>query len=276
MIELPEALVISRQIDETLSGKEIAVGNQGNAPHKFAFYSRPAPEYETIFPGKTIRGGRYLGSTILIDLDQEDVLALGDGGCRAQFHSSEKSLPKKRQLYIEFTDHTYLTVTIQMYGGILLLHRSELDHHPLIKTGVSPLSDQFTPEYFNRLFTEIPAGDSRSVKYFIISKPGILGIANGYTQDILFRAGLHPKRRITTLTSQERELLYTAIRQTVREAVNLCGRDSERDLFGQPGGYRRILDSRSEGQPCPNCGTPIVKIAFLGGASYFCPLCQPE
>ncbi len=276
MIELPEALVIARQIDEVLRGKEIAVGNQGNALHKFAFYSRSSADYEAILPGKTVSGGRYLGSTILVNLEPDYVLALGDGGCRVQFHSSDITLPKKHQLFIRFTDGTYLTVTIQMWGGILLLHQSEWSHHPLIKTGVSPLSDEFTQDYFFKLVDEIPPEDSRSVKYFIISKPGILGIANGYTQDILFRAGLHPKRRITTLTSQEREKFYSAIRQTVQDAVKLCGRDSERDLFGQPGGYRRILDNRSEGRPCPNCGTLVMKISYLGGASYFCPKCQPE
>ena len=52
------------------------------------------------------------------------------------------------------------------------------------------------------------------------------------------------------------------------------GRDGEIDLFGQPGGYRRILSSETAGKPCPECETPIEKIQYLGGASYFCPKCQ--
>ena len=44
--------------------------------------------------------------------------------------------------------------------------------------------------------------------------------------------------------------------------------------YQSPGGYHRTLDSNAVGQPCPECGTPIEKISFLGGASYFCPKCQ--
>jgi formamidopyrimidine-DNA glycosylase len=62
--------------------------------------------------------------------------------------------------------------------------------------------------------------------------------------------------------------------QTLRAAVEAGGRTSELDLFGRPGGYARILDSASAGQPCPVCGAAIEKIQFMGGASYFCPSCQ--
>ena len=46
MIELPEALVIARQMNEVLAGKRIAYGNRGNSTHKFAFSSGSSAEYE--------------------------------------------------------------------------------------------------------------------------------------------------------------------------------------------------------------------------------------
>lgn len=36
----------------------------------------------------------------------------------------------------------------------------------------------------------------------------------------------------------------------------------------------RVLDSKTVGRPCPRCGTPIEKAAYLGGAVYYCPQCQ--
>jgi len=72
----------------------------------------------------------------------------------------------------------------------------------------------------------------------------------------------------------ERRTLYEAIRETLRQAVDLGVRDDERDLYNNPGKYRRILDRRAKGKPCPVCRTPIEKIRYLGGASYFCPSCQ--
>ena len=53
------------------------------------------------------------------------------------------------------------------------------------------------------------------------------------------------------------------------------GRNTEKDLFGRPGGYAVRLSRNTCAEPCPRCGGPIVKEAYLGGAVYYCPHCQP-
>ena len=52
------------------------------------------------------------------------------------------------------------------------------------------------------------------------------------------------------------------------------GRDVERDLYGNPGGYKTILSKNTLNNPCPRCGSEIVKQAYLGGSVYFCTGCQ--
>ncbi len=52
------------------------------------------------------------------------------------------------------------------------------------------------------------------------------------------------------------------------------GRDTERDLFGNPGGYATVLRKHTVGKPCPACGSILRKEAYLGGAIYTCPGCQ--
>ena len=47
------------------------------------------------------------------------------------------------------------------------------------------------------------------------------------------------------------------------------------DLFGNSGAYRTILSKHTVGKPCPVCGAKIEKASYLGGAVYWCPLCQP-
>jgi hypothetical protein len=108
------------------------------------------------------------------------------------------------------------------------------------------------------------------------ANPGVLGVGNGYLQDILFAAGIHPRRKAVDLSAPERRALHKATRAVLGRAVTLGGRGSERDLYGRPGGYQRILHSETVGRPCPECGTPIRKIQYLGGASCFCPRCQTE
>jgi len=275
MIELPEALIIARQMNEELRGKRIESAIRGNAPHKFAFYSRPPEEYEAILRGKTMGGATGHGSLILASVEPDHVLVLGGGGERILYHPSDNTVPRKHQLLLRFADGTYLTVTVQGWGSALLLQQAEAADHPHVgEKRVSPLSDAFTFGYFQQLFAELDEEDRRSIKFFIISKPGVWGVGNGYLQDILFRARIHPRRRVIDITEGERRALHGAIRGTLEQALYLGGRDTEWDLYNHRGGYRRTLDSRSAGQPCPQCGTPIERIQYLGGASYFCPSCQ--
>lgn len=277
MIELPEALTIARQIREELAGARIALGLRGNSPHRFAFYNRPPDEYAALLQGKAVGEAREHGSLILVPIEPGYVLFLGGGGERILLHESEGTLPKKHQLLLKFEDGRYLTVNVSGWGSAQLMQTADVDKHLAAGPGagcLSPLSDAFTFEHLQGRFDQLEEGDPRAVKLFVISKPGILGIGNGYLQDILFLSRIHPRRRAVELAKGERRALHKAIRQTVRQAAKLGGRDTERDLHNRPGGYSRILDSTEVGQPCPECGTPIEKIQFLGGASYFCRTCQ--
>jgi formamidopyrimidine-DNA glycosylase len=275
MIELPEAIVIARQMDATLKGRRVISGDRGNSPHKFAFSSGTSEEYTAIFTGQTVGGTTSHGMSILTEIGADYTLVLGCGGERILFHTDERSLPKKRQLFLHFEDGAYLTVTISGWGNTLLLPRAEAGQHPHVQqTRITPLDDAFTWDYFCRLFEPLTGDSKASLKYFLISEPGLWGLGNGCLQDILFHARVHPKRRAVDIAEVERRALCRAIRETLQRMVDLGGRDSEYDLYNRPGGYRRILDSRSVGKPCPECGTPIEKIQYLGGACYLCPSCQ--
>ena len=275
MIELPEAIVIARQMDAALKGKRIVSGDRGNASHKFAFSSGTSEEYAAIFAGQTVGGSTAHGMAILTEIGAEHTLVLGGGGERILLHASVETLPKKYQLFLHFAGDAYLTVAISGWGNTLLLPRAEAGRHQHVQEKrITPLDDAFTWDYFQTLFAALAPESKASLKYFIISEPGAWGIGNGCLQDILFHAKLHPKRRAVETSEDERQALYTSIRETLQRMVNQGGRNDEVDLYGQPGGYQRILYSKSAGEPCPNCGAPIEKAAYLGGSIYFCPECQ--
>jgi formamidopyrimidine-DNA glycosylase len=275
MIELPEAVTISAQMTEAVQGKRIESAVQGQSPHRFAFVTRTPEEYAEVLAGSLVGETNPHGSFILTSIGTEYVLALGEGGERILLHESMKTLPKKHQLLLRFEDGMYLTVSVQGWGSVQLLTWPEAEkHHYVGRRDASPLSSEFTVTYLQGLFDAVPAGDSRSIKKFVIGDPGIWGVGNGYLQDILFRARIHPRRRVAEISGEERIALYDAITGTLRQAVAQGGRDTERDLFNKKGGYVRILDSRTKGKPCRVCGTPIEKTQYLGGSVYFCPSCQ--
>jgi len=275
MLELPEVITIARQMNAELRGKRIKDAVSGTSPHKFAFYNHPAKTYAEVLRGKTVGEVTNDGGFIFTALEPGWTLLLGEMGGRILFHRDATTLPKKHQLLVHFEDGEALTVTIQMWGGIQLVPKAELSNHPrILKRALSPLSPDFTYAYFEHLLADPVEREKKSVKFFIISKPGISGVGNGCLHNILFRAKIHPKRLIVNLTSQEQQTLYDATRGTLMQMVEKGGRDTEHDLYNHPGGYKPVLDSRTNGTPCPACGTPIEKIFYLGGAAYFCPHCQ--
>ena len=68
--------------------------------------------------------------------------------------------------------------------------------------------------------------------------------------------------------------MYRAVKSVLCKMTSCGGRDTERDLFSFPGGYRTILSKNTVGTPCPACGTSIRKEAYLGGSIYVCEGCQ--
>ena len=109
MIELPEAVIIARQITRDLSGKQIAECERGNTPHKFAFYTFPPEEYASRLKGKVIGPAQELGGMILVQAEPGYVIGLGGGGERILYHPNASTLPQKYHLLLSFTDGSYLT-----------------------------------------------------------------------------------------------------------------------------------------------------------------------
>jgi len=276
MLELPEAVTLTRQMNDVLAGKVIASAKANTSPHKFAFYHGNPVGYAAKFAGQTLGRSRVHGSLIVTKIGTGHELLLGDGGLRVLFHESERTLPKKHQLLLRFTDDTALTVSVSGWGAVWLMTPEERSAHRWAgRDGVAPNTDAFTREFLEQQIATLPEGDKRSIKYFVISDPKVFGVANGYLQDILFHARLHPRRRAAALATDERTLLYGAIRSTIADAIAAGGRITERDLFNQRGRYTPRMYTKTKELPCTICGTPIKKISYLGGSCYLCPTCQP-
>ena len=251
MIEHPEAVTIAGQVGETLVGRRVRSAARGNTPHKWAFYS--------------------------VRIGSGHTLVLGGGGERILYHASADTVPQKHQLLLHFDDGTFLTVKVQGWGSCQLFTADELEGYRwYAHRSLEPTDGGFTREYFESLFATLKPDDARSVRYFLISEPGVWGIGNGYLQDILLAARLHPRCRAVDLSKAQRRALHKAILQTIGRAVRLRGRTDEYDLFGQTGRYERLLSASVAGLPCPACGqAAIAKESFLGGTIYTCPQCQP-
>lgn len=275
MFEIPEIVTLTKQINQTLTGKVICQGSLGNSPHKFVWYNRSHQEFAHLTRAKTIGNAWCKGRWMFIPLEPGYVLVFGEFGGKLIFHPAGSPMEKKYHLWLEFEDGSFLTAFTQMWGAMELYKAGQEQERQYIKDmRIPPNEAGFTLEYFNHLIDECLRGEKRSVKGLLTQDQLIPGLGNAIAQDIMFNAGLHPRRAISDLNAVQRQALYVAIRNTLEEAIDQGGRYDEYDLFGQPGKYIRLMDSKSVGKPCPVCQTTIEKMQYLGGACYYCPGCQ--
>jgi formamidopyrimidine-DNA glycosylase len=273
MIELPEAATLAAQLNEAVRGQRVSAAIAGHSPHKFAWFHGDPAGYGALLSGRNIGSATSHGGFVEIDLDGvELVLAEGVG---LRLHGVGEPRPAKHQLFIELADGRTLTGTVQMYGGFYAFRTGAFDNPYLAaaRAKPSPLADAFDAAHFAGLL-EAPGAEKLSLKALLATEQRIPGLGNGVLQDILFAAGLHPRRKVLDLSPVQRDALYAAVKDTLAQMTAQGGRDTERDLYGQPGGYRTRLSRNTVGQPCPRCGGTIRKEPYLGGAVYWCCGCQ--
>lgn len=274
MLEIPESRTISKQMNETIKGKVVKYVEVNKSPHKFAWYSGNSEDYDYMLAGKKIGSSYARGG--MVEIEAEDYRILLCDGATPRFYEDYGKAPKKHQFYMEFTDGSALVVTIQMYGGIWAFIDGQNDnpYYRIACEKSSPLTDEFTFEYFSSLLTV--SLQNKSLKAFIATDQRMPGLGNGVLQDILFHSGFHPKRKMNTLSNEDMTKLYHSIKYVLNEMTEYGGRDTEKDLYGNPGGYITYMSKHTYGKPCSRCGYEIRKENFMGGSVYFCEHCQNE
>lgn len=275
MIELPEAYTLARQMREDLAGRRVAAVVAGAAPHKFAWYHGDPAGYAPLLEGDTVVTAAAHGG--MVEVHTQRAMLLFHDGVNLRLHPAAGPIPAKHQLLLTFDDGSALSASVQMYGGLYAWDRRETLDNPYYRTALekpSPLEpEQFTQDYFMQLLAG-PDVQKLSAKAALATEQRIPGLGNGVLQDILWKAHLSPRRKINSLTGEETQALYASLMSTLAEMSRLRGRDTEKDLYGIPGGYRSVMSAKNAGAPCPGCGRAIVKEAYMGGSVYSCPHCQ--
>lgn len=271
MLEFPEVLTIAEELRNSIVGKKVKSVLPPSKIHKFCWYNGEPAEYNDAIKNSEIVSVEGFGIYVEIAFDNGYKLCFNDGVNIRLFTDDE--IPKDYQLLIELDDESMLVFKVVMYGGIIL-HNNNYDNEYYIKSKnyTSPLSDEFE-KYYNKVLLE--SKDNLSVKAFLATEQRFPGIGNGVLQDILFEASINPKRKISTLSKDEKKKLLECIIKVTNNMVEEGGRDTEKDIFGHKGSYKVKMSKNSISEGCPKCGSEIVKETYLGGSIYYCPVCQP-
>lgn len=106
------------------------------------------------------------------------------------------------------------------------------------------------------------------VKTALMDQSRLAGVGNEFSDEILFRARLHPRTKMSALSAEDLRELHGVLAATLAEAV-----DAGMDPDALPDGW--LLPVREEGAACPRCGDPVRRIEVSGRGCYLCPACQP-
>lgn len=274
MLELPESRDLAQKLRTSVAGLRVNKALANTTPHGFAFYHGDPAGYGELLNGKTIEDAQAFGGQA--ELVMENARLVINDGINMRLYTDGAKRPDKHQLLLELSDGSALVCTVQMYGGMqaFLAGTYNNPYYLIAKQKPSPLNDGFDETYFMNMMKD--AKPNLSAKAFLATEQRIPGLGNGVLQDILFRAHIHPKTKLSALNEKRRLDMLQAVRGTLQEMTEKSGRDTEKDLFGNSGGYKCILSKNTLDKPCPVCGDTLVRQAYLGGNIYFCPTCQPE
>jgi formamidopyrimidine-DNA glycosylase len=266
MPELPEIANRAKEMQEHLTGKQIA-SVEVVQPKCLNI----APEdFQKCVGGAQIHSTSYQGKWILTELDKGWLLFnLGMGG--EVLLIKDNNLPQKYRLVLNFQDGDQLAVNFWWFGFVHYCSHEGIKEHPQ----VSKLGKNALDVTLDDLGAII--GQRKTViKTILLDQNCIAGIGNAYIHDILFLAKLHPLRPANSLIREEQAGLIEAIHRGLEPSLEKGGAFYELNLFGQKGGFKKedILVGYREGQLCPVCKTPIVKIKTGSTSSYLCMTCQ--
>jgi formamidopyrimidine-DNA glycosylase len=276
MAELPEAYIISRQINDTLKGRKITSSSLQNCERLLSeYFVNIAPaSFEAALTGRTISGAFCRGKWVIVSMESGQFLLLApEMGGNILYGSCDSLAKQKYHLKLVFPDNNCFIVKIKGLGFIRLAQKENLES--LIypgKLGICPVDDEnFTFENFKSLIEKLPR---RKIKDILLDQRNMAGLANSYLNDVMFLAGIHPNCKAGSLNSNEIEKLFQSVCQVVKEAISSGGKSTETDLFGNTGGYVMRMSDKTVNKPCPVCGNEIKKISTSGSSSYVCEVCQ--
>ena len=100
-------------------------------------------------------------------------------------------------------------------------------------------------------------------------------LGNIYTDEALNLAQLHPLLKSNTLDEHQSRRLWSSIRQVLLEGIERQG--ASIDWVYKGGDFQNYFRVyQRTGEPCPECGQPVLRITVGQRGTHYCQNCQPE
>jgi formamidopyrimidine-DNA glycosylase len=304
MPELPEVETIARGLAKRVTGDVIESVWLGQ---KTDLLKSPPNEIAAALDQSRIAAIRRMGKHIVFDLDHAELAvpsASSGQALRGKLRSPKRKLKQSPAQQIEregaAPSKAQWIVHLGMTGRLQVCEpQAELAKHThaVLKLSSGRELRFVDPRRFGRLsvatgfdatgieplevdldtFVSLFHGRKTPIKSALLNQKLLRGVGNIYADESLFRAGIRPRRRATTITRDQLSKLFVGVQEVLKEAIALGGSSISDyvDADGEEGFFQ--LQHRvygREGEPCLVCKTPIKRVVIAGRSSHYCPKCQ--
>lgn len=226
-----------------------------------------------------IRGKKILA----IDRRGKNIIFRLSGGMALVIHLGMTGRLRVVPKHLHLEKHTHIIfffknhprqlrfVDSRQFGRLFWEKGVEGDLRSLSRLGPEPM--EISPmEFLHRVRSR-----TREIKPLLLDQQFMAGVGNIYADESLHRAGIHPRKKASSLGEKTLFHLLQSLQEALRESIEAGGTSvrSYVDSSGAKGAFQNFLRVYGrEGAPCLVCGTSIVREPVGGRSSFYCPRCQ--
>jgi formamidopyrimidine-DNA glycosylase len=297
--ELPEVEVVRAGLAPAVTGARIA-GVEVLDARSLKRHEAASGEFEALLTGERIEAAVRRGKFLWMPLSGGAALVghLGMSGqllLRTPDHPGDDRHARIR-LHLEHPEHGELRVDFvdQRIFGSMAVDRmvptadGEIAGFSAGVTGpwarsipsqvVHIARDPLDPAFRDDRFTHAVARRSSGIKRILLDQGLVSGIGNIYADEALWAVRMHGEQPGATLSRRRIRELLQAVRDVLQKALAEGGTSFDAqyvNVNGASGYFAHSLNVYGRaGRPCPRCGTPVVREAFMNRSSHRCPRCQ--
>ncbi len=272
MPELPEVEALALDLESRLVGRAIAKVHVV-AISALKTFDPPVHSLEGTLVDGVTRHGKFL------DIEASGlhlVLHLARGGW-VRWREELPTIPPRPStksplaVRVVLDDDSGLDITEAGTKKRLALYvvRQPLDVPGIASLGPDPLEDTFTIDALGAILER--AGRSQ-LKGVLRHQGTIAGIGNAYSDELLHAARMSPFKPANSLSDEELQTLYNAIRGVLGEAVERSRGLAASELKGEK--KTNLAVHGRTGEACPVCGDTVREVSFADSSLQYCPTCQ--
>ncbi len=162
---------------------------------------------------------------------------------------------------------------MRKFGKITLIETKNINHSPEIShLGPEPLDEKFT---FNIFCEALDKRNKTPIKQALMDQTLISGIGNIYSDEILWRASVHPRSTFAKIPEKNKKEMFLATKEVLQKGLDFGGDSMSdyRNIYGLRGKFQGEHKAyRKTGTDCEkkNCSGKIIRSIIGGRSGHFC------